>query len=205
MTWRSWRFSSWRSRQCGCSHIDSAAARSRPPRRAMGLSFIVAGLGHFLTPDAFLAHFPGRVPYPELFNWGSGIVEIAGGCALPLARGRGRQVVGRLMAAFLVLVFPANVYVAVAGVDVPGMPSAWRLHWARLPFLALFNWWVLRSTSPGSVAREQAEGAPRLRRAEAGRRGRRIATPTLPRTRCRARARAFPRCSRAAAPTDLPL
>lgn len=37
------------------------------------------------------------------------------------------------MAAFLVLVFPANLYAAVSQVPIEGVPTGW-VRWARLPF-----------------------------------------------------------------------
>ena len=115
-------------------------------RHAMGAAFIVAGLTHLLMPETLLAYFPSWVPYPEVINIVSGLVEIVGGLALFVPR---FQVpVGRALAVYLVLVFPANVYVAVAGVRVPGLPDVWWYPWVRLPFQAIFIWWVLRSTAP---------------------------------------------------------
>ena len=126
-------------------------------RRAMGAAFIVAGTAHLAMPDPFLAHLPGWVRFAEAIAYASGVLEIAGGLALVVPWHR--ENVGRAIAAYLVLVFPANVYVAVAGVDVPGQPDGW-YHWARLPFQALFVWWALRSTAPsrpsGRVNREMA-------------------------------------------------
>jgi uncharacterized membrane protein len=114
----------------------------------MGAAFIVAGVMHFVMPDSLLAYFPDWVPYPELLNYGTGLIEIVGGLALLVPRPRIHRVAGRLLALYLVAVFPANVYVAVADVTVPGLPDVWWYPWARLPFQALFIWWVLRSTSP---------------------------------------------------------
>ncbi len=56
-----------------------------------------------------------------------------------------RRRAGLSLAAYLVAVFPANVYVAVAGVDVDGQPGGW-YPWLRLPLQALFVAWALWST-----------------------------------------------------------
>jgi len=120
-------------------------------RRGMAIALMVAGVMHFLRPESFLAYFPGWVPAPELLNAASGIFEIAGGLALLVAGGRHRRLVGVALAAYLVLVLPANVYVAVAGVAVPGLPTAWWYPWLRLPFQALFVWWVLWGTAPAGA------------------------------------------------------
>jgi uncharacterized membrane protein len=135
-------------------------------RRAMGLAFIVAGMTHLLMPDSFLAHFPDWTPYPKVLNALSGIAEMVGGLALLLTRGRARQTVGMLLALYLVLVFPANVYVAVADVDVPGLPDVWWYAWARLPFQALFVWWVVRSTALEGAHDHQSRIRPRSRLAK---------------------------------------
>ena len=112
-------------------------------RRAMGIAFILAGVSHFVMVDAFRAHLPPLVPGRDLIVYASGVIEIASGIALLVHRYAER--IGQAVAAYLLLVFPANVYVALADVDVPGSPDGW-YHWARLPFQALFIWWVLRST-----------------------------------------------------------
>ncbi len=79
-----------------------------------------------------------------------GAVEVVAGLALFGRRYRDR--VGLAVAAYFVLVFPANVYVAVAGgeASLPGLLDASWYPWVRLPFQALFVWWALRST--GAVA-----------------------------------------------------
>jgi uncharacterized membrane protein len=52
--------------------------------------------------------------------------------------------------ALLIAVFPANVYVAIHGIDMatgqPGSPSA--AAWIRLPFQALFTVWAWWYTRP---------------------------------------------------------
>jgi uncharacterized membrane protein len=76
----------------------------------------------------------------------SGIVEIVLGLALVVAS-RFAPVVGLAVAAFLIGVFPANVYVAVAGVDVDGLPGGF-YPWLRLPLQALFVGWAWATTRP---------------------------------------------------------
>ena len=120
--------------------------------RALAAGFLFTGVSHLAMPDSFLVYFPAWVPFPEAIVAATGAAEVAGGLAL-FAR-RWRRPAGRALAAYLVLVFPANVYAAVAGVDenLPGLVDAASYPWVRLPFQALFVWWALRST---------AEPAPR--------------------------------------------
>ena len=114
-------------------------------RRSMGLAFIVAGISHFATPDLFRAHFPDWVPARDALVYGSGVVEVIGGLAL-FSRRRLAEI-GTAIAAYLLLVFPANVYVAVADVDVPGLATGGWYLWVRLPLQGLFIWWALHSTT----------------------------------------------------------
>jgi uncharacterized membrane protein len=52
------------------------------------------------------------------------------------------------LVALLLAIFPANVYQAVANIRLGGMMNSRVYQWGRLPFQALFIWWVLWSTSP---------------------------------------------------------
>jgi uncharacterized membrane protein len=99
---------------------------------------------HFVTPSPFVQHLPSVIPMRESVIYASGIVEIALGLAL-LSPSRYRPYVGILLAAYLVAVFPGNLYVAVAGVAVDGQPGG-IYPWLRLPFQALFIWLALWST-----------------------------------------------------------
>ncbi|MFK8023199.1 MAG: hypothetical protein AB8G26_04470 [Ilumatobacter sp.] len=73
-------------------------------------------------------------------------MEIGLGIAL-VAKFPSSVVIGRAVAAFFVAVFPANVYVAIAGIDVDGQPGG-LYPWIRLPFQFLFIAWALWSTQP---------------------------------------------------------
>ncbi|MFC6287237.1 hypothetical protein ACFP3Q_08700 [Nocardioides sp. GCM10027113] len=123
-------------------------ARGRPSLRlaacwGMAVAMGFAGLSHLLMPAPFVQHLPPWVPVREELVLATGVLEIVLGAAL-LRRQPGRRRAGVLLAAYLVLVFPANVYVAVADVEVDGMPGA--SSWFRLPLQLLFVAWTLWST-----------------------------------------------------------
>jgi len=88
-------------------------------------------LAHFVAPRPYVQHLPDVVPFrPEL-------VALTGVMELVLAAGligphRFRPLTGIVLAVFLALVFPANVYAAVSQVPIGGVPTGW-LRWARLP------------------------------------------------------------------------
>src|SRR5215204_6003363 len=115
-------------------------------RLGLGTAMVFAGAGHLLQPTPFEQHVPDFIPGAGLIVLVSGLVEITLGILLLTVR-RHRRAVGQALAAFLVAVFPANVYVAVAGVDVHGQPGG-PYPWIRLPFQALFVAWALWSTRP---------------------------------------------------------
>lgn len=101
-------------------------------RIGLALFMAVAGIAHFVAPRPYVQHLPDAVPFR------SELVAITGVMELVLAAGlvgpqRFRRPTGIALAAFLVLVLPANVYAAVSQVPIDGVPTGW-LRWARLPF-----------------------------------------------------------------------
>ena len=132
-------------------------------RHALGIALVFAGVSHFTLLDSFRAHLPSWLPFRDPMVYATGVIEVVGGLALFVRRYRTR--VGLAVAAYLVLVFPANVYVAVAGVDVPGSPDGW-YHWVRLPLQALFVWWALRSTGVSIRFERESRGLTPARAAQ---------------------------------------
>ena len=139
-----------------------ATRRHVVPRQAarigMSVAMVVAGITHWVHPLPFLQHLPPWVPAPELLIFATGLAEVLLGAALLLAQ-PWRRWAGIALAAYLVAVFPGNLYVAVAGVDVDGQPGG-VYPWLRLPLQALFIAWALWSTRPDASARP-APCAPR--------------------------------------------
>ena len=156
----------------GHARIRSGAVRWRHAAQyGLGIAFVVAGVSHLVNTTPFEQHLPEWVPAATTIVVVSGIAEIVLGFALVAAR-RSAPVVGLAAAVFLVSVFPANVYVAVAGVDVDGLPGG-LYPWLRLPLQAVFVVWAWASTRP---TRDRAEIGPRQTiRIDAG-------PPTTPRS-----------------------
>lgn len=130
--------------------LEMARTRSvswrRSSRHGLGIAFVAAGVGHLIDPRPFQQHLPDWMPAADTIIVASGAAEIVLGVAL-VAAARSAPVVGVATAAFLVGVFPANVYVAVADVEVDGLPGG-IYPWLRLPFQALFIAWAWWSTRP---------------------------------------------------------
>jgi uncharacterized membrane protein len=121
-----------------------ARSPERAARFGMAAAMVFAGAAHWFMPEPFVQHLPSWVPAAETLILVSGGIEVALGVAL-LARQPWRRFAGLALAAYLVAVFPANVYVAVAAVDVDGQPGGWYA-WIRLPLQVLFVAWALWST-----------------------------------------------------------
>ena len=73
-----------------------------------GLAFIMIGVEHFREPDKFVEIVPAFLPIPLMLVYITGGMEIAGGLAIIYPETR--VLAGRLLALFLIGVYPANLY-----------------------------------------------------------------------------------------------
>jgi uncharacterized membrane protein len=150
--------------------LPSRHGRRPPPdaaRAAMTTAMAFTGVSHLARPEPFVQQLPRFVPARERVIFWTGLLEMLLGAALSASTRRRREV-ALALAAYLIAVFPANVYVAVADVKIEGLPGA--AHpWLRLPFQAVYIAWTFWA-APGSwvLARDLAQ---RLATATAGRRG----------------------------------
>lgn len=124
--------------------VDRGGGWRRPARWGMALAMMFAGVSHLLMPEPFVQHLPLWVPLREALVAVTGVLEMALGGSLlyPAAH---RLLAGRVMAAYLLAIWPANIYVAIAGVDVEGQPGG-AYPWIRIPLQVLFVAWALWST-----------------------------------------------------------
>ena len=129
-------------------------------RRLLGLFLLLAGLSHlFWARTTFRAQVPQWLPLDvDLVVVASGVVEIALGLAL-IALTRHRVVVGWVVAAFFVAVFPGNVNQLVTHTDAFGLDSDVS-RWLRLPFQPLLIAWALWSTDAWQHRRRPARMDP---------------------------------------------
>ena len=78
-----------------------------------GIAFVIAGIEHFRGPQKFMEIVPPYFPFTLFLVYLTGVMEIAGGLIYPETR----EIAGRLMALFLIAVYPANFYMWIN--DVP--------------------------------------------------------------------------------------
>jgi uncharacterized membrane protein len=119
-------------------------------RLLLGAAMVGAGLLHLTTQrQQFQAQVPDWFPVdPDLTVLASGVAEIVLGAAFFVALPRRRRLVGALLAAFFVVVFPGNVAQYLEGTDAFGLDTDHerliRLFFQPvLVLLALFGggWW----------------------------------------------------------------
>ena len=115
-------------------------------RWLLGGALIGAGVGHLTTQRSeFQAQVPGWFPIDDdVVVIASGIVEIALGAAL-IVLPRHRVVVGTIVAAFFVVIFPGNIAQWTEGVDAFGLDTDAK-RFARLFFQPVLVVWALGST-----------------------------------------------------------
>ena len=112
-------------------------------RILLGVAMVGAGVSHLTNQrDEFRAQVPAWLPIDEdLTVLGSGVAEIGLGAAF-VALPKHRRLVGGLLAAFFVVIFPGNVAQYVEGVDAFGLDTD-RKRLIRLFFQPVLVLWAL--------------------------------------------------------------
>lgn len=128
-------------------HDDRRRARPRTLLRwLLGGTLVGAGVGHLTTQrDEFRAQVPDWFLLDDdLVVVGSGIVEIALGAAL-IGLPRHRVLIGTIVAAFFVVIFPGNIAQWADGTDAFGLDTD-RKRFTRLFFQPVLVAWALGSS-----------------------------------------------------------
>lgn len=125
-------------------------------RILLGTAMVGAGVLHLTTQrEEFRAQVPSWFPLDEdLTVVASGVVEIGLGAAF-IALPQRKRLVGGLLAAFFVAIFPGNVAQYVEGVDAFGLDTD-RARFVRLFFQPVLVLWAL--WAGGLLGRRGAEG-----------------------------------------------
>lgn len=112
-------------------------------RVALGSIMVGAGVLHLTTQrEEFQAQVPGWFPLDDdLVVLGSGVVEIGLGAAF-VALPRRKRLVGALLAAFYVVIFPGNIAQYVEGTDAFGLDTDTK-RFVRLFFQPVLVAWAL--------------------------------------------------------------
>jgi uncharacterized membrane protein len=104
----------------------------------LGLSFVAAGLNHFIHTDFYLKIMPPYLPWHLFLVYVTGFFEATLGAALLIKRSARAAAWGLL--ALLVAVYPANIHMALNPHLYPEYNQA--LLWVRLPIQIVLMAWV---------------------------------------------------------------
>lgn len=110
----------------------------RPSLYAIALLFGVAGTAHIVWPAPFARIVPPYLPAPRMLVYMSGVAELLGaaGVLVPALR----LYAGWGLILLLLVVFPANVHMALQPTDFERIP-AWALY-LRLPLQFVLIGWI---------------------------------------------------------------
>ncbi len=97
------------------------------------------GTAHFVAPATYERIIPPALPFPRALVYASGVAELA--CAAGLACRPTRRLAGWASAVLFVVVFPANVQMAMAATG--GSPAHRLIAWGRLPLQVPLVWWAV--------------------------------------------------------------
>ena len=138
--------------------IGTESTAQKAGRIALGAIMVFAGTGHLtFARSEFQAQVPTWMPLPpDVTVLASGAVEIALGIAMILVRHR-RALVGLLLAAFFIAIFPGNIAQWVEQRDAFGLNSD-RARFVRLFFQPVLIAWALWSTGAWRVLRRIGSG-----------------------------------------------
>jgi uncharacterized membrane protein len=99
--------------------------------------FLFAGTLHLVDPGLFLPIMPPWIPYPMFCIELSGVFELLGGVGLLVPQRQVQHLTGIGLVLLLLAVFPANIYMAYAHIQIHGVPSQPWMAWARIPLQPL--------------------------------------------------------------------
>jgi len=125
--------------------FPAAASAVGALRFALAIMFLFTGASHFMpnTRPDLVRMVPPVFPYPQHLVSLTGVLLVAG--AVGLLVPRLVSIAAYCLIALLVAMFPANVYAAVAGLEIAGReatPLVWRVPLQLFWIGAL--WWVAR-------------------------------------------------------------
>lgn len=115
-------------------------------RVILAVCIIVAGILHFAVPDPFIRIVPGFLPYPAALVYISGVIEIGLGITLLLPPVS--QLAAWGLVALFIAVYPANLNMAINGIEIAGIPNTWWFQAIRLPFQFVLIAWAYWYTKP---------------------------------------------------------
>ena len=116
----------------------------------LAVCMIVAGVLHFAATEPFVKIVPGFLPFPAAIVYISGVIEIILGVALLVPQTQHLAAWGLI--ALFIAVYPANLNMAINGIELEGIPNTWWFQAIRLPFQFVLIAWAYWYTGKGAEA-----------------------------------------------------
>lgn len=133
--------------------IDRIRTRlqSRSSRIVLALFFTVAGMLHFVYPNAYIGVMPPWLGWHAALVFISGVAEVAGGVGvLPAST---RRLAGWGLLALCVAVLPANLQMLIDALAAARPAWIIALLVVRLPLQLLLMWWIWLATDRTDAVR----------------------------------------------------
>ena len=115
-------------------------------RVALAAMFLFAASGRLAAPEGLLQMIPDFLPLRREALYLSGLFEVLGGLGLLVPRLQ--RLAGWGLVTLMIVVFPANLNVAVNNLQIDGFAGSPLYQWARLPLQLVLIWLTLWSTQP---------------------------------------------------------
>ncbi len=101
-------------------------------RSMYSMILLGAGVLHFAREKSFRVTIPKIIPFKKAIVLVTGVFEIMFSALLWVKKGQ--RFTSKLLALFMVAVFPANIYMAVKKISIiPGKKMSPWILWSRLP------------------------------------------------------------------------
>jgi len=101
-------------------------------------------VAHFQRPEVFVQSVPPFLPWPLALVYVSGLFEILGGGGLLISRYR--RMAGYGLILLLIMVWPANIYMAMTNIPFEGWIGEPVVQWVRVPLQLVLMWWVYKAS-----------------------------------------------------------
>lgn len=114
-------------------------------RGLLAVFMMVAGVSHFVAPNAYIKIVPDFLPNPAALVYISGFCEIIGGIGLLIPAVSQAAAWGFVW--LFIAVYPANINMAVNNIHIDNIPDGNWFQAIRLPFqfvLIAWAWWLTR-------------------------------------------------------------
>ena len=133
------------AKKLGISSLESFKNRARI---GTGMTFVFAGISHFIFPGTFIKLMPPFIPAPLLMVYVSGVFEMLGGIGLIVSKTKRFASYGLIL--LLLAVYPANIYVAWENIQLGGFMNDSAYQWFRVILqipLIIWVWWTARENN----------------------------------------------------------